>query len=65
MKYTIKATQTIYKFIEVEADSKSDAFEKAQEMEEEGLIRFDDEPFMKMEVNIDVLEFKHPEKLKQ
>ena len=65
MKYTIQAKQTIYKFIEVEAGSKSEAFEKAQEMEEEGLIRFDDEPFMKMEVNIDVFESQHPEKLKQ
>lgn len=55
MKYTIQATQTVYKFIEVEADSKSDALKKVQAMEEEGKIRFDDEAFLKMEVNIDVL----------
>lgn len=55
MKYNIQATQTIYKFIEVEANSKSEALEKAQALEEEGKICFDDEPFMKMEVNIDVL----------
>lgn len=55
MKYTIQAKQTIYKFIEVEASSKSEAFEKAQAMEEEGKIRFDNDPFMKMEINIEVL----------
>lgn len=55
MKYTIQATQTIYKSIEVEADNKSEALEKAQAMEEEGKIRFDDEPFMKMEVNIKII----------
>lgn len=55
MKYKIQATQKIYKFIEVEANSKNEAYEKAQAMEEEGKIRFDDEPFIKMEVNIEVL----------
>lgn len=55
MKYKLQATQTIYKFFEVEADSEGDALEKAQEMEVEGIIRFDDEPFMKMEVNIDLI----------
>lgn len=55
MKYNIQAMQTIYKYYEVEANSKSDALKKAQAMEEEGKIRFDDEPFLKMEVNIDVL----------
>ena len=55
MKYKIQATQKIYKFIEVEANSKSEAYEKAQAMEEDGKIRFDDDPFMKMEINIEVL----------
>lgn len=55
MKYKIQATQTIYKFFEVEAEDGEDVLEKAQEMIHEGKVRFDDEPFMKMEVHVDVL----------
>jgi len=54
MKYKIQATQTIYKYIEVEAVSESDALEKAQTMIADGEIHFDDEPFLKMEVDVTI-----------
>lgn len=56
MKYEIKATQTICKYISVDAESESDALEKAQTMAERGEIRFDDERFLQMDVNIEVLQ---------
>ena len=55
MQYQVKATQTIYKYFSVEADSEDDAFEKAQTMVEEGEIYFDDEPFLKMEVEVSLV----------
>lgn len=54
MKYQIKATQTIYKYFPVEADSRDEALEKAQTMAEEGVIRFDDEPFLNIDVQIEL-----------
>ena len=52
MKFKFKASQTIYKIMEIEAANKDEAEEKAQEMLEEGEIRFDNEPWMEMEANI-------------
>ena len=55
MQYQVKAIQTIYKYFSIEADSRDDAFEKAQTMAEEGEIHFDDEPFLKMEVDVSLV----------
>lgn len=52
MKFKFKASQTIYKIVEIEAANKDEAEEKAQEMLEEGEIRFDNEPWMEMEADI-------------
>lgn len=52
MKYKFRASQTIYKVIEVEASDESEAFEKADAMWGKGEIHFDDEPFLEMECNI-------------
>lgn len=52
MKYKFKASQTIYKIVEIEASNENEAEEKAQEMLEKGEIRFDDEPWLNMEANI-------------
>lgn len=52
MKYNIQATQTIYKYFEVEATHENDALEKAQTMVADGEIHFNDEPFLKMDVDI-------------
>lgn len=55
MKYKIQAKQTIYKYFEIDADNSDDAMEKVQDMLCEGDVRFDDEPFIKTEVDVDVL----------
>lgn len=52
MPYKFEATQTIFKYIEVEAESKEEALEKADELLGEGGIHFDDEPYLKVECNI-------------
>ena len=52
MVYKFEVTQTIFKNIEVEADSKEAAMDKANEMLCDGTIRFDDEPYLKVECNI-------------
>lgn len=52
MKYTYKASQTIFKIIEIEANNEEKADEKAQQMLEEGEIHFDDEPWLEMENSI-------------
>lgn len=51
MKYKFRASQTIHKIVEIEAKSEDEAFEEAQRRFEEGEIRFDDEPWLDMEVN--------------
>ena len=56
MKYKFKASQTIHKIIEVEARNESEAYEKMDELLEEGKIRFDDEPWLDIEVNYNRLE---------
>ena len=55
MKYQVKVIQTINKNIFVEAESESAALEKAQTMAEEGEIYFDDEPYLDMDVVIEVM----------
>lgn len=52
MKYTYKASQTIFKIIEIEAYDEGKADEIAQQMLEEGEIHFDDEPWLEMETSI-------------
>ncbi|MDY6327715.1 MAG: hypothetical protein SPL42_00160 [Bacteroidales bacterium] len=56
MKYQVKATQVICKFFAVEAENEPEALEKAQAMAEGGELRFDDELFLNMEVNVELLE---------
>lgn len=58
MKYEIKATQIICKYIYVDAQSESDAFEKAQKMVEDNEIHFDDEPYLNMDIQIEVLKWE-------
>lgn len=55
MKYKFNATQTIVKQIDIEADNEDTATEIAQEMLENGEIRFDDEPYLPMECKIDLI----------
>ncbi len=52
MKYTFEVTQTVYKYIEVEASNESEASDKVDKMLCEGEIHFDDEPYLKIECNI-------------
>ena len=52
MKYKFKASQTIYKVVEIEAANEDKAYEKAQRLLEEGEIRFDDEPWLEMDVQL-------------
>ena len=55
MKYKFEVTQTIYKYIEVEATDENEAYGKVDKMLGEGEIRFDDEPFLKMDCNYALL----------
>lgn len=57
MKYKFEATQTIFKYIEVEAESNEEALEKADELLGEGEIHFDEEPFLKVECNIKPIDY--------
>lgn len=52
MTFKFDVTQTIHKYLEVEAESKEEALDKADEMLGEGLIRFDDEPYLEVECNL-------------
>ena len=56
MQYLYEASQTIHKIVEIEAKSEDEAFEEGQRRLEEGEIRFDDGPWMDMEVNYSRLE---------
>ena len=56
MKYKFRVAQTIYKFIDVEADNEEDAMDKVSEMLGDGEIHFDDEEFLKMECDFELLE---------
>ena len=57
MKYKFKASQTIYKIVEIEAANEDTAYKIAQRMLEEGEIRFDDEPWLEMEMQINRLKW--------
>ena len=52
MKYKFEATQTIYKYFDVDADSEDEALDKANQMLNNGEVYFDDEPYSKIECNI-------------
>lgn len=52
MKYKFKASQTLYKIVEIEASSEDKSYEKARHLLEEGEIRFDNEPWLEMDANI-------------
>ena len=56
MKYKFKASQTIYKIVEIEASSEDEAQEKIEQLLGEGEVRFDDEPWLDMEVNFSRIE---------
>ena len=56
MKYQFKASQTVYKIVEIEAANEDKAYEKAQRMLDDGEILFDNEPWLEMEVNIKRIE---------
>ena len=49
MRYKFEVTQTIYKYIEVEAIDEDEAYDKVNKMHGEGEIHFDDEPYLKTE----------------
>lgn len=56
MNYKFKISQTLHKTIEIEAQDENAAYEKMDEMLSEGEIRFDDEPWLDMEVNYSRIE---------
>lgn len=51
MNFKFKISQTLHKTIEIEAQDETAAYEKMDEMLNEGEIRFDDKPWLDMEVN--------------
>jgi len=52
MKYSFRIRQIIYKNIEIEASSEDDAREEVERMIGDGEIHFDDEAWLKMEIDI-------------
>ena len=52
MKYRFEVTQTIYKYVDVEATNEQEAYETVDKMLFDGKIRFDDEQYLKTECNI-------------
>jgi len=56
MNFKFKISQTLHKTIEIEAQDENAAYEKMDEMLSEGEIRFDDEPWLDMEVNYSRIE---------
>ena len=51
MNFKFKISQTLHKTIEIEAQDEIAAYEKMDEMLNEGEIRFYNEPWLDMEVN--------------
>ena len=51
MNFKFKISQTLHKTVEIEAQDENAAYEKMDEMLNEGVIRFDDKPWLDMEVN--------------
>ena len=56
MSYKFKISQTLHKIVEIEAQDETAAYEKMNEMLSEGEIRFDDKPWLDMEVNYSRIE---------
>ncbi len=56
MNFKFKISQTLHKTIEIEAQDENAAYKKMDEMMSEGKIRFDDEPWLDMEVNYSRIE---------
>ncbi|MBP3776547.1 MAG: hypothetical protein J6I37_06135 [Prevotella sp.] len=56
MKYKFEVTQTIYKNINIEAKSEREAMDKINKMLNKGEIHFDNEPFLKIECNWNLVE---------
>lgn len=56
MTFKFKISQTLHKTIEIEAQDENAAYEKMDKMLNEGEIRFDNEPWLDMEVNYSRLE---------
>lgn len=55
MKYKFKATQTIYKYVTIEAADEESAYEQAEDMLADGNIRFDEEPYLDIECDINMV----------
>ena len=49
MKFRFEVTQTIFKYLEIEAKDKDEAYDRIEEMVGAGEVHFDDEEFLKME----------------
>lgn len=60
MNHLVRATQTIVKYFFVDADNEDIALEKAQTMAEEGEIYFDNDSFLEMELNVDIVNEVRP-----
>ena len=56
MTFKFKISHTLHKTIEIEAQDENAAYEKMDKMLNEGEIRFDNEPWLDMEVNYSRLE---------
>lgn len=58
MNFKFKISQTLHKTLEIEAQDENEAYEKMDEMLNEGEIRFDNEPWLDVEVNYTRIEDK-------
>lgn len=58
MSYKFKISQTVHKIVDIEAQDENEAYEKMDEMLNEGEIRFDNEPWLDVEVNYTRIEDK-------
>lgn len=58
MTFKFKISQTVHKIVDIEAQDENEAYEKMDEMLNEGEIRFDNEPWLDVEVNYTRIEDK-------
>ena len=58
MNFKFKISQTLHKTLEIEAQDENEAYEKMDELLNEGEIRFDNEPWLDVEVNYTRIEDK-------
>ena len=56
MQYKFEVTKKIYKYIVINAPNEDEALNIAEHQLSEGEIRFDDEPFLKTECNIRMIQ---------